>query len=56
MPAVQAPTPGVAGPFVVGGVVFLLGAAWVLARRARTPDALVPEHPTAIGAGFTPEG
>jgi len=47
---------GVAGPFVVGGVVFLLGAAWVLARRARTPDAVVPGHATAIGAGFTPEG
>lgn len=47
---------GVPGPFVVGGVVFLLGAAWVLARRARTP-AVIPDEPTtALGTGFTPEG
>jgi MFS family permease len=47
---------GVPGPFVVGGIVFLLGAGWVLARRARTPNAPVDEPAAAFGAGFTPEG
>jgi MFS family permease len=47
---------GVPGPFVVGGVVFVLGAGWVLARRARTPAVAPGEPTTALGTGFTPEG
>jgi DHA1 family multidrug resistance protein-like MFS transporter len=47
---------GVQGPFVVGGVVFVLGAGWVLARRARTPAVAQDEPATALGTGFTPEG
>jgi MFS family permease len=46
---------GVPGPFVVGGVIFLLGAGWILARRTGSPPTPVAEHGTAIGAGFNPE-
>ena len=47
---------GVPGPFVLGGVVFLLGAGWVLARGTRTPNAPTGEHAAGIGAGFRPDG
>ena len=51
-----ATTSGVAGPFVVGGVVFLLGAGWILARRTRTPNPPAGEHSASLGVGFSPEG
>ena len=47
---------GVDGPFVVGGVVFLVGAAAILVRRSRTPGPPVGDHPTVIGAGVAPVG
>jgi MFS family permease len=47
---------GVPGPFVLGGVVLLLGAGWVLARRTRTPNAPTAQRAAAIGAGFRPDG
>ncbi len=46
---------GVPGPFVVGGVVFLLGAGWIIARRARTPRGPSDGHASALGSGFSPE-
>jgi MFS transporter, DHA1 family, multidrug resistance protein len=45
---------GVPGPFVVGGVIFLLGAGWVLARRSRTP-ATPADGSASIGTGFGAE-
>jgi MFS transporter, DHA1 family, multidrug resistance protein len=47
---------GVAGPFIVGGVVFLVGALGILIRRTPTPSQPTDGHPAAIGAGFAPEG
>jgi MFS family permease len=50
---------GVDGPFVVGGAVFLVGAAAILVRRSRTPGAPHDhrhDHQAAIGTGFAPEG
>ncbi|HEX5147917.1 MAG TPA: MFS transporter, partial [Candidatus Limnocylindrales bacterium] len=47
---------GVAGPFVVGGAVFLAGAVGILLRRTTTPGQPLDGHPPAIGAGFAPEG
>jgi MFS transporter, DHA1 family, multidrug resistance protein len=48
---------GVPGPFMVGGVVLLVGAGWVLARR---PTAPIPASPTddeapSMGTGFNAE-
>ena len=47
---------GVAGPFVVGGAVFLAGAVGIVVRRTTTPGQPIDGHPPAIGAGFAPEG
>ena len=46
---------GIPGPFVVGGVIFLLGAGWVLARRAGPPHAPPDDQSPSIGTGFNPE-
>jgi DHA1 family multidrug resistance protein-like MFS transporter len=47
---------GVDGPFVVGGVIFVLGAIGILTRQTatRTPDRPGGDHPSAIGAGVPP--
>jgi MFS family permease len=45
---------GVSGPFLVGGVVFLIGAVAILASRTRTPRKPVGDT-VAAGVGFTPE-
>jgi len=51
---------GVAGPFLVAGVVLVLGAAGILVRRTRTPDGPADEPPdesvVVAGTGFRPEG
>ena len=47
---------GVAGPFLLGGVVLILGAAGILVRRARTPDGPADESVVVAGTGFRPEG
>jgi DHA1 family multidrug resistance protein-like MFS transporter len=54
-----ATTAGVAGPFILGGTVFLGGAAVILARRTRSsgpPDGQRPPkpHPDAIDTGVAP--
>lgn len=47
----------VAGPFILGGLVLLLGAVGILARRSpRTPTAPPDEDVMASGTGFRPEG
>ena len=46
---------GIPGPFVVGGVIFLLGAGWVLVRRAGSPHAPPDDQSPSIGTGFNPE-
>ena len=48
---------GVAGPFVVGGAVFLLGALVVLVRRTGGPDHPVghSDDPAAMGSGASSE-
>jgi MFS family permease len=51
-----ATTTGVAGPFVLGGAVFLLGAAGILVSRHRPPSRPVHGEEPAVGAGFSPEG
>ena len=57
MGAVVATTTGVAGPFVVGGLVYLLGALAIWARRPtdREPAIERERDPTLVG-GITPEG
>ena len=47
---------GVAGPFLLGGIVLILGAAGILVRRSRTPGGPADESVVAAGAGFRPEG
>jgi len=47
---------GVDGPFIVGGVVFLLGALGILARRPSRPNQPAGDHASAIGAGVAPVG
>ena len=47
---------GVAGPFLVAGVVLLLGAAGILVRRTRTPDGPPDESVVVAGTRFRPEG
>ena len=47
---------GVAGPFLLAGVVLVLGAAGILVRRTRTPDGPADESVVEVGVGFTPEG
>lgn len=47
----------VAGPFILGGLVLLLGAVGILARQSpRTPTAPPDEDVMASGTGFRPEG
>ncbi|MEX1168894.1 MAG: MFS transporter [Chloroflexota bacterium] len=47
---------GVAGPFLLGGIVLILGAAGILVRRSRTPGGPADERVVAAGTGFRPEG
>ena len=47
---------GVAGPFELGGVVFLAGAIAILVRRTRTPRQPIDDQATVRGTGFAPEG
>jgi MFS family permease len=47
---------GVAGPFLLGGIVLILGAAGILVRRSRTPGGPADESVVAAGTGFRPEG
>jgi MFS family permease len=58
--AAVATSGGVAGPFLVAGVVLVLGAAGILVRRTRTPDGPADEPPdesvVVAGTGFRPEG
>jgi MFS family permease len=54
--AVVATAGGVPGPFILAGVVLILGAVAILARRARTPDARPDESVVLTGTGFRPEG
>jgi DHA1 family multidrug resistance protein-like MFS transporter len=54
--AVVATAGGVPGPFVLGGVVLVVGAAGILARRARTPSGPADQAVVAAGTGFRPEG
>jgi len=54
--AVVATAGGVPGPFILGGVVLIVGAAGILARRARTPSGPADQAVMATGTGFRPEG
>lgn len=56
MGAVVATGGGVPGPFILGGLVMILGAAAILARRARTPSGPADEAVVQTGTGFRPEG
>jgi MFS family permease len=47
---------GLAGPFVLGGVVFLLGAIGILLGRGNPSHRPAGDDMVAIGAGFRPEG
>lgn len=54
--AVVATSGGVPGPFILGGVVMVVGAAAILARRARTPTEPTDDAVVLAGTGFRPEG
>jgi DHA1 family multidrug resistance protein-like MFS transporter len=47
---------GLAGPFVLGGGVFLLGSLGVLLGRRSAGDRSAGDEAVAIGVGFRPEG
>lgn len=53
--AVVATVAGVAGPFVIGGLVFLLGAFAIWARRPAGSEPTIEPEATLVG-GITPEG
>jgi MFS family permease len=54
--AVVATGGGVPGPFILGGIVLILGAARILAGRTRTPDGPADEAVVRTGTGLRPEG
>jgi DHA1 family multidrug resistance protein-like MFS transporter len=55
--AVVATGGGVAGPFILGGLVLLLGAAGILARPGPQRSGAPPDEAVvAAGTGFRPEG
>jgi MFS family permease len=54
--AVVATSAGVPGPFVLGGIVLILGAIGILVRRAPTPNEPADQVVMATGTGFRPEG
>lgn len=54
--AVVASGGGVAGPFLLGGIVLILGAAAILARRSPPGDELPDQAIIVAGTGFRPEG
>lgn len=56
MGAVVATGGGVPGPFILGGVVLILGAAAILSRGPRQPSGPVDEAVVQTGTGFRPEG
>jgi MFS family permease len=56
MGAVVATGGGVPGPFILGGVVMILGAAAILARRPRPPSGPADEAVVQTGTGFRAEG
>jgi DHA1 family multidrug resistance protein-like MFS transporter len=54
--AVVATGGGVPGPFLLGGVVLLLGAVRILAGRTQAPAGPADEAAPVKGTGFRPEG
>lgn len=54
--AVVASSGGVAGPFILGGIVLILGAAAILVRRPPAANGPPDEAIVVAGTGFRPEG
>lgn len=55
--AVVATGGGVAGPFILGGLVLLVGAVGILTRRSSQTTGTPPDETVlAAGTGFRPEG
>lgn len=54
--AVVATGGGVPGPFILGGIVMIVGAAAILARRAPEPTGPTDDAVLLTGTGFRPEG
>ena len=54
--AVVATAIGVPGPFLLGGVVLILGAAAIFSRSSRASAERTDETGVAPGTGFRPEG
>ncbi len=55
--AVVATGGGVSGPFILGGVVLLIGAVGILARRSSGTAGTPPDEAVVVaGTGFRPEG